>query len=625
MSFLDNIFGKKEELTKLDAIINNLRENNAEGKYNDLIEYISSKKHTEDFFLFTTDEQYQIINDMARNIEKIQDRFHIEDIVYMASVAVTSNDSEEKNTFFKLVKSYYKNPQLFKDIASIYHVFQNKTIVYVIYNDLLELQNTHTKYIFDYIKEGRQYNLDEGAFSINIRKIIDSIKLIPEINDDLIREIIDKQLKKDMHLISYYDIDEERLVDAEKRYDSVYTNLQNIEDEISNVRKDVNSIQIKTVTVSEQAAKSIQDTVDRETKDFKAQVLSCEKKVINAREELKKCLETAKDEINDAGSFWKNEISNTPIPTTSSKTFNQSPTIITHAKAGTASQTRPGDELILTMDNYERLLQRKNPNELYHESFMELYEHALNKEATMLIGPHGSGKTHSVHQLSHILNLRVYNFGFVADEYSVIKGYMDANGNYVKTLFYEVFKYGGIALFDEVDASESRSLIELNKIICGPGQYEAYSFPNGETVKPHPNFLPVFSSNTWGDGSSRVYSSREKLDPATLDRVEPIVYGYDTKLEREILKKYPDEYEFILSYREALKDAKIAMDISTRGVQAVKSYLDRNVDWKKILDKRFIKNISIDDLNQIIGHMNNCPTKQLDIFKQRVKEKSLTR
>lgn len=621
MSIFDNIFGKKEiELTKIGVLNNNLKENDAT-KYQSLINYIDSKKYAEDFFLFTSEEQYQLLLEMAHNIDKIGDRFRIDNIIYLYNIAISSNDQEEKNTFFKLVKKYSDNPILFKDIASIYHIFQNKTIIYVIYNSLLE-DSKNSKYIFDYIKKAKQYYLDEGAFSISIQKLIEEISLIPENNEGLIKEKINNQIRIDMHLASYYDIDENRLVGVEKRYDKVCDDIKIMENQISNVRKDVNDIHVKSVTVSEKAAKAIQDTVMRETKDCKEKVASCENKLKNVREEVKEFLKTAKEEINEAGLFWRNEINNASGVISNQK----GPAIIRHNTInGTAEQTRPGDNLILTMDNYDRFLSRKNPNELYHDSFMDLYEHALNKEATMLIGPHGSGKSYSVKQLSNILNLRLYNFGFVADEYSVIKGYMDANGNYVKTLFYEVLKHGGIALFDEIDASESKALIELNKIISGPGQYEAYSFPNGETVTPHPNFLIVTAANTWGDGSSRVYSSREKLDPATLDRLEPIEYDYDKAMEKQIMKDYPNYYQFILSYRSALKQADISMDISTRGVQSVKNYLDRNVPWTKILDKRFIKNLSIDDLNQIIGHMSGVSEEQLDSLKKRVEAKRLVK
>ena len=51
---------------------------------------------------------------------------------------------------------------------------------------------------------------------------------------------------------------------------------------------------------------------------------------------------------------------------------------------------------------------------------------------------------------------RTFYFTGAVDNVFKLNGYMDANGNYVRTSFREAYEWGGVFLFDEIDASTRR-------------------------------------------------------------------------------------------------------------------------------------------------------------------------
>lgn len=267
----------------------------------------------------------------------------------------------------------------------------------------------------------------------------------------------------------------------------------------------------------------------------------------------------------------------------------------------------------------------KEKGKLYHERFDDIIKAILNNDLVYLVGPSGSGKTYLVNQIADMLKLPMYNLGFIVDEFSSIKGYLDAHGHFVATPFYYAYKYGGICFLDEIDNSESKALIELNKIV-GTNGYQPYLFPNGELVETHPNFRIIAAGNTWGDGPSLSNNTREKLDEATMNRFTAYYIDYDEKLESTIMNKYPKYYEALKLIREFYRNKQYPYIITTRDMREIAQRLDTGCfTLEEILASKIVKNKRPDTLKTIIELLENKDTddkfvKSLKLCQKKVKD-----
>lgn len=166
---------------------------------------------------------------------------------------------------------------------------------------------------------------------------------------------------------------------------------------------------------------------------------------------------------------------------------------------------------------------------------------------------------------------------------------------------YDFYKYGGLAVFDDVDGSESKALLELNKMISGSG-YEPYLFPNEELVIPSPNFRVLSSANTWGEGGDSRYPTREKMDYSTMGRFAQIYYGFDPRIEKAILSKYPEVYDFCIAFRNALEERKAEYILSTADMGRIKEMLESKIcTWQEIMEIVILKNKRFDTLQAVKG------------------------
>ena len=216
----------------------------------------------------------------------------------------------------------------------------------------------------------------------------------------------------------------------------------------------------------------------------------------------------------------------------------------------------------------------------------------------MLIGPAGSGKNVAIKQVADALGLHMYYTNNASNEFK-LTGFIDAGGNYRDTEFYKAFKNGGIFFLDEIDNSDPSALIVINSALANG--YMA--FPH-ETIERHKDFRIISAANTWGKGADLQYVGRNALDGATLDRFDNIFFDYDKNLERAL---YPNEevLEFMWSFRNAVYNTKMPHIVSTRGIGKVYKKEINNIPVNDILTSNVIKNLQQDDLNTLIGSMNN--------------------
>lgn len=171
---------------------------------------------------------------------------------------------------------------------------------------------------------------------------------------------------------------------------------------------------------------------------------------------------------------------------------------------------------------------------LTHRILADVIALASTGKPVLMVGPAGTGKSTIARQVADA-------FGFTQDQYgeiscdpqmssSALFGYMDANGNYVRTVFRDRWEHGGMFHFDEFDNSHPSILAKINAALAlSAGQ--TLAFPDGMIVR-HTEFRAIASANTFGNGPDRIYVGRQQLDKATLDRFLVIEVDYDEALEQ---------------------------------------------------------------------------------------------
>ena len=234
----------------------------------------------------------------------------------------------------------------------------------------------------------------------------------------------------------------------------------------------------------------------------------------------------------------------------------------------------------------------------YHERFEQILSQVQLDEPIMLIGPAGSGKNVAVSQVADALGKHMYYTNNASNEFK-LTGFIDAGGNYRDTEFYKAFKNGGIFFLDEIDNSDPSALIVINSALANG--YMA--FPH-ETIDRHPDFRIIAAANTWGKGADLQYVGRNALDGATLDRFDNIFFDYDSNLERAL---YPNDevLQFMWAFRNAVYQSKIPHIVSTRGIGKVYKKEVNGIPVQDTLTSNVVKNLGQDDVNTIIGNMQN--------------------
>ena len=115
---------------------------------------------------------------------------------------------------------------------------------------------------------------------------------------------------------------------------------------------------------------------------------------------------------------------------------------------------------------------------IFHQIFPTVLTSISTGQNVALIGPTGSGKTTMGSQIAEALGLNFYFNGAIHHEHKLV-GFVDANGKYVPTPFYEAFVNGGVYMFDEYDASGAQAILAFNAALAN-GKMD---FPNGMKEK----------------------------------------------------------------------------------------------------------------------------------------------
>lgn len=225
----------------------------------------------------------------------------------------------------------------------------------------------------------------------------------------------------------------------------------------------------------------------------------------------------------------------------------------------------------------------------------------------MMVGPAGTGKSHLAEQAAEALGYGD-RYGCISlsptTPNSQILGYMDATGRYVESLYYKIYKDGGVFNFDEIDNSNPSTLAVINSGLSN-GQM---AFPCG-MVKRHEEFRCVATANTYGRGADRQYVGRQQLDAATLDRFKVIEIPVDEALELQLCMatgldhvRVSEVLAYVRKLRKSAERQKMLVMITPRASMGICRDLfveDSAEDWTMAVEGWIFQGMTAGDRSKL--------------------------
>ena len=233
-----------------------------------------------------------------------------------------------------------------------------------------------------------------------------------------------------------------------------------------------------------------------------------------------------------------------------------------------------------------------------HEKFEDVLTLVNADIPVFLTGAAGTGKNVLCKQVAEALNLEFYFSNAVTQEYK-ITGFIDANGTFHETQFYEAFTKGGLFMLDEMDASVPEVLVMLNAAIAN----RYFDFPTGR-VEAHEDFRLIAAGNTFGTGADIEYTGRYQLDAASLDRFAMVEIDYSRKIEEAITKGDNELVDYIHGFRYAVAKAGIKHLATYRSMERI-TKLTATMKLGDVLKICLLKNLQKDDLRIIVDSMKD--------------------
>lgn len=234
-----------------------------------------------------------------------------------------------------------------------------------------------------------------------------------------------------------------------------------------------------------------------------------------------------------------------------------------------------------------------------NEKFDLVLNAVENNIPVYLIGPAGSGKNVICKQVAEALGLDFYFSNAITQEFK-INGFIDANGNYQETQFYNAFTKGGLFFLDEMDASIPEVLVALNAAIAN----HYYDFPIGR-VDAHPDFRVIAAGNTFGTGADNNYTGRYCLDKASLDRFVSVNIDYSEKIERAITNENEELITFCHSFRKAAKEAGVSCLFSYRTLEYITKLEKVCSSLEEVLSITLLKDLGKDTIRILYKKIDN--------------------
>lgn len=250
------------------------------------------------------------------------------------------------------------------------------------------------------------------------------------------------------------------------------------------------------------------------------------------------------------------------------------------------------DRLIITKEDVEY-----EKTGLFHKEFDKVVKLVNLNLPVMLTGGAGSGKNYMLSQVAEVLNLGFYYTSTVTQEYK-LTGFIDGGGVFHETEFYKAFTQGGVFMLDEIDASIPEALVILNGAIAN-GYFD---FPNGREFA-HDDFRVVCAGNTVGLGADMVYTGRNVLDGATLDRFVLVEIDYDERIESNLCQD-EELRNFLYDVRKSVQRNKINHIIGMRAFKYTYEMLVNGFEKEFIVNSVVLKGLQQDDINVLKSTLN---------------------
>lgn len=276
-------------------------------------------------------------------------------------------------------------------------------------------------------------------------------------------------------------------------------------------------------------------------------------------------------------------------------------------------------------------------NEVLHEAFDDVKEMVELREDIFMPGPTGCGKTHLAQQVAKVLSMP---FGMISCSKGMSEGMLNGRliprgkqgqFEFLTTMLLRIYEWGGLFLFDEMDAADANALLVINSALANgvmavPNRHElpdgvtmdmymeelaAYDRMGGEPFKyagygpyavRHPDFVAIAAANTMGTGGDRMYVGRDPLDLSTLDRflLGTIEVDYSRAVETSLC---PDKElrETLWRWRDKIRENQLRRVMSTRFIiKAFKAKKLKNWSIDKIAS-RFFAGWGEDEIIQVYG------------------------
>lgn len=233
-----------------------------------------------------------------------------------------------------------------------------------------------------------------------------------------------------------------------------------------------------------------------------------------------------------------------------------------------------------------------------------------NKEPVLLTGEAGTGKNELCKNLAKELDLNFYFCNAVIDPFQ-LTGYGNAQGEYVKSQFYDFCINGGLFMFDEVDASDPQATVVFNSAIDN-GYFD---FPVVGRVNLNPNCRFIACANTKGQGASMRYVGRNKLDQAFCDRFTLVQTNYERKVEMKIANKNVELVNFVEDFRNACEKCGVDIVVGYRAIRRI-TKLERKDNLEMVLKSCLTKHLEKDDIRLIYNTMKFANDKYYNAFEK---------
>ena len=250
---------------------------------------------------------------------------------------------------------------------------------------------------------------------------------------------------------------------------------------------------------------------------------------------------------------------------------------------------------------------------IVNPKFARIMKYLAKGDNVYMWGPAGTGKNVTAKQCAEALDMPIFYMNTIYTKYDLC-GYMDAQGNYVPTTFYNFMKAKkGLFFFDEYDNSQSAATVCFNDLL----EDKKYTFPNGETLYLDENHKIIAAGNTNGQGATEEYNDRYQMDESNRSRFMFVSVTYDPAVEKSIVGESTDILDFINDLRRVRDEIGIKLILGYREIKRLKTYEDDD-DPAELLDNMLIKGMEQDTINEIAARLEGT-TKWHRAFKSLVK------